>query len=361
MHHMRLEAPIANEEARLPSLTKRFAKAVVATFRGGPTQAMRERLAAFNSEDWSHSYSWLDESGLEFYLINRLRAHRMLGAVPLDARHSMEENFANNKVRTAKMFEEFVRINEALQNVQLSYCNVKGFALAPVSSPDPTLRRQLSLDFIMSTRDSRVCLEVLGELGYEPHTFHEQFCELHAQSYAFKAGVNIYQSFAQRTIRVYFVSADADGVDRAPYDMLMRRRPQTWNGYTFQAPTDSDQFIAQSIRMFGRIGVAWNRLALLLEFRTCLSFWRRDQAFWSEVTYLAQEHPLRPVAIGTASLLASKIFSDDIPPPLRKWADHKVDDRVRLWFERYGWDSLLTDFPGTTLLPMLQSPVAVNK
>ena len=108
------------------------------------------------------------------------------------------------------------------------------------------------------------------------------------------------------------------------------------------------------MRMLGHVGIERSRLALLLEFKTCLHFWLHDEAFWHEVADRAQEHPLRSVAIGTVTRLAAEIFGLEIPLSIQDWVTNSVDAPIRQWSEVYGWEALLTDFPGTTLLALLE-------
>jgi hypothetical protein len=331
-----------------------LARAIVASFRGDDATAIRESLSAFSVEDWSGSYAWLDISGLELYFLDRLRNLEIADVPPPEILRGMERRFADNKLRMAGMFAEFVRIDRAFRRAELTYCNVLGFALAPVAYPNPALRRQLSFDFIALHGEVQLAGEALGSLEYIPAATSEQFWEWHPASDSLEAQVDIYQSVARRSVRMFYVMAGSEGAERAPYDMLMRRETQTWNGYSFETPTASEHFICLAIRMLGQMGIEWTRLAFLLEFKATVEFWRRDNTFWREVLRRAGEHPLRPVALGTAVLATTKIFGGEIPRALEEWASAKVDPGIRRWSEEYGWGSLLTEFPGTTLLSLLE-------
>jgi len=335
-------------------VNEHLARAIVATFRETKRDALYQRLAAYTREDWSRSLNWLDASGLELYFLERLRALGIEAAVPIEVRAEMEQNFADNKIRTAKLFEEFVRINQAFQRELLNYCHVTGFSLVPVSCPDPALRRQFSMDFMMAGYDSGRCERLLVKLGYVAHASGGGSREFRPNSDVGRFDTNIYRSIAQRSIMVYFLSDNAVGTERAPFDMLMRRRTQKWDGYRFPALTECDHFIAQAIRMLGHVGIERERLALLLELKTSICFWLHDAAFWREVADRAQEHPLRSVAIGTVTRLAVEIFGSEIPLSLQDWVASRLDPKIRQWSEVYGWETLLTDFPGTTLLALLE-------
>jgi hypothetical protein len=335
-------------------VNEHLARAIVATFRETKRDALYRRLAAYTREDWSRSLNWLDASGLELYFLDRLKTLGIADAVPTEVRVEMEQNFADNKIRTAKLFEEFVRINQAFQREQLNYCHVTGFSLVPVSCPDPSLRRMFSMDFMMAGYDSSRCESLLVNLGYVAHASGGGSRQFRPNSDVGRFDTNIYRSIAERSIIVYFLSDDAVGSERAPFDMLMRRRTQKWDGYRFPALTECDHFIAQAIRMLGHVGIERERLALLLELKTCLCFWLHNEGFWRELADRAQEHPLRPVAIGTVTRLATEIFGLKIPLLLQDWVTNSLDPKIRQWSEVYGWEAFLTEFPGTTLLALLE-------
>jgi len=341
-------------DSQLSSVNKHLARAIVAAFREAKRDALYHRLAAYTREDWSRTHNWLDASGLELYFLERLKTLGIEDALPIEVRVEMEQNFADNKIRTAKLFEEFVRINQAFQREQLNYCNVTGISLVPASCPDPALRRQFSMDFMMAGYDSSRCERLLVKLGYVAHIAGEWSREFRLNSDVGHLDKDIYRSIAERSIVVYFLSDDTVGAERAPFDMLMRRHTQTWDGYGFPALTGCDHFIAQAIRMLGHVGIERDRLALLLEFKTCVHFWLHDEAFWREVADRSQEHPLRSVAIGTVTRLATEIFGVEIPPLIQGWATNSVDAQTRQWSEVYGWEALLTDFPGTTLFALFE-------
>ena len=60
------------------------------------------------------------------------------------------------------------------------------------------------------------------------------------------------------------------------------------------------------------------------------------------------------MAIGTVTRLAVEIFGSEIPLSLQDWVASRLDPKIRQWSEVYGWETLLTDFPGTTLLALLE-------
>lgn len=333
----------------------KLAKAVVGAVAGEGRESLSGRFSEFALSDWNSSWPWLDESGLELYLLARVKALELESTIPAAMLRRMDQNFADNKVRTSAMFDEFVNINLGFLRADLMYCNVRGFALVPISCPDPALRRQISFDFMMRRDDSGRCQKVLTELGYVVHALSEQVLEYRSPPIA-EGQSTLYKPSAQRSIMVYFVADSAEAADRAPYEMLLRRKLQTWNGFTFYALQDSDHFVAQAISMLGHLGIERTRLAYLFEYWTGVNYWQSDEKFWGEVSHCAQQHPLRSVALGTASLSAANIFGGDLPVLLRQMAATKLEANFRLWSETYRWDALLIDYPATRLDRVLREP-----
>ena len=331
-------------------------RAIVAAFRSDDAKTIRESLSAFTADDWSHSYGWLDVSGLELYLFGQLKQLGIVDVLPSEVLHGMERRYADNTVRMAGLFSEFIRVEQAFRQARLMYCNVLGFGLAPIAYPETALRRQMSLDFIALHSELPLFGEILRDLGYVPFTTSEQFWEWHPASDVSEEQADIYRSLARRSVKMHYPMADLEGIERAPYEMLTRRAPHMWNGHTFDAPTPSEHFICLGLRMHGGLGFEWARLAHLLELKAAMDSWRHDDAFWDEVVRRGNEHPVRSMAIGSSVLATTKIFGGEIPPALEEWVATLVDPAILKWSEKHGWDSLLTEFPGTTLFSLIGVP-----
>lgn len=67
-----------------------------------------EQFRGLSEQEWQRGYSWLEERGVAFYLLDRFIALGIEGAVPTTIRSLMEQEAAENAVRNAPLFEEFV-------------------------------------------------------------------------------------------------------------------------------------------------------------------------------------------------------------------------------------------------------------
>ena len=341
-------------------MTKMLKRAVLDTFRKNTTDELSACLSMFGRREWVSSYRWLDSSGLALYFLDRLKALGIAHVLPPLVLEHLENNQTANKQRIANLLAGFVAINHSFQRANITYFNVKGFTLVPVSCPDPVLRTQMNLDFVMSGKDAALCYKALAELGYSLVTYSEHMLEFAEDALKTPHLPNIYETTAPRAVKVYVVSP-REGAYAAAYQQLLQRQSRTWNGVTFPVASDSDAFINQSLHIFGRISSEWTRLSWLLEYKAFVDFRRDDTAFLREVQKGAQNDPDRKIAIGIALSLIKLIFGATIPPSLEEWTIRKLDVSVHLWIQRYGEEALLADYPGTKLYLYLQNLLASSQ
>src|SRR5580698_3865834 len=102
-------------------MNRRLAAVVINCFQDATSATHYTLLAEFKLRDWTRSYRWLDESGLALYFLARIKELGIEDAIPVKVLLRLEENFANNRKRTAKLFEEFIDLNGLFQKAGIAY------------------------------------------------------------------------------------------------------------------------------------------------------------------------------------------------------------------------------------------------
>jgi len=336
---------------------KTVAEAVIATFRD-PVERSLERLAAFKYSQWAQTYDWLDASGMALYFLHRVEALGIEGGLPSPTLGRLRQNLAENRERTAAMFAEFTALNQAFQQAGVEYCNLKGFALIPEYCPDPTLRCQLDLDFLVAADNLKRCREVLVAAGYALMMVTNSVWEFKAHASEMPSIEDLYKPRAQRSVELHFAPSAMAADPHSTDALLGRRTTRSWGGVTFPALSDGDQFVGQAMHVFAHLCSAQTRVVWLLEYARQVSARHNDGRFWDDVRARVQTHRHAPIAIGLATLLSSQIFGCESSAQLDDWTLDRLPATVRLWADRYGREALLADLPGTKLYLLLRDELA---
>jgi hypothetical protein len=333
---------------------------------------VRQSLGQFTLRDWEHSYSWLDASGLALYLYDALIARHMEGSVPYKVLERLHQNLSDNKLRTSALFEEAIRLNETFRKNGLRYLNFKGFTLAPNFCPDPSLRSQIDLDFLVPFQEAEHCRDVLLGLGYRVAKGAEgllEFKKVEFKKVEFKKGeerppnlADLYKPWAKRSVLdIHFVSGgynEKHGVSEASFE---RSVMHPWSGYDFLSLSHREIFLAQAVHLFRHVQSEWTRTSCLLEFRNAVEAHYHDRVFWIELREANQRNSAAVMALGTALAFAELIFGDFAPRPLTEWTIDVLPKRLGVWIQAYGMHQLLADFPGTKLYLLLQEELGLEE
>lgn len=338
------------------NMNQRLAEAVIGAFRESGGNVQKAELARFGVRDWRRSLHWLDASGLALYFLNRVRCLSWEDIIPSEILRRLEARLEDNKHRTADQLNEFLQINQAFQNAGLRYVNLKGFTLIPDYCPDPSLRCQFDLDFLVPSADVPRGRDILEILGYVVTGRTEHVVELKAGSGGIPSIHDLYKPGLQRLVEVHFLPPIAG--DDGP---LARVHNRIWSGAVFPALSDTDMFLAQALHLFRHLKSEWTRIAWLLEFRTFVAARRDDTRFWQDVHKQAATSDEGALAVGISVWLATKAFGEFAPSGLLGWSRHAIPGPVRLWLERYGKTVLVTDFPGTKLYLLLDQELSAGE
>ena len=338
-------------------MNPRFAEAVIAAFREADGGIHLRQLARLSIRDWRRGLHWLDASGLALYFRKRVSSSGLEECVPAEILKALDQRLEDNKQRTVQLFREFEAINNAFQKSGAHYVNLKGFTLIPDYCPDPSLRCQFDLDFMIFHSELGLCQAILEGFGYAVTGRHGNVVELKAGSGQVPSIRDLYKPRSQLSVEVHFMppsEATPTQDDRG----LLRRQNRVWNGVTFPALSDADMFIAQAKHLLQHLKGEWTRISWLLEFRTFVNARMADTKLWQDVHNQVATNGEGARAVGVAVLLATQVFGEVGPPELLGWSIEAVPESMRLWLNRYAKTVLWSDFPGTKLYLLLDGELS---
>ena len=334
-------------------MNPRLAIAIVTAFRDPDRETNCTRLERFHGRDWRRTLRWLDVSGLALYFLVRLKSLCIQTAIPDFVLVELEQRLADNKLTSAIVFQEFVRLNRTFQEANLPFLNLKGFTLVPDYCPAPALRYQLDCDFLVEENSSSLCRELLGDLGYRLTSSNSCVMEFKAGSGYPGHMRDLYRPKPVRAVEIHLCGphlAHDLGLDD---DAMARRTLLSFHDFSFPALSPTDMLMAQAGHLLRHVRSEWTRLSWLLEFRNFVLNKHLDEPFWLALQESSGRVPNSRTALAVAIRLATRAFGEFAPDILTRWLEGAIFPGVDLWLKHYGDIVLLSDYPGTKLYLLL--------
>ncbi len=333
-------------------------EAVLSVF-SEPELRARQSIAMVELRQWARSCNWLDASGMALYFLAQVESAGIEGVLPIEVLTRLRQNRSDNRARTAALFADFVSLNQAFQQAGIDFCNLKGFTLTPDSSPSPELRCQLDLDFLVDGKHVDLCSALLVDAGYVLTGSTRTVREFKTGVYDLVRIEDHYKPRPQRSVELHFTS-DAATQQPARDPRLDRLNTRAWEGGDFPVLSDADQFLAQVKHLFAHLCSPSTRLSWLLEYKRNLDAHATSQRFWNDVRDRSRDDRTTPIAIGVATLLATRLFGGEAPAYLNTWTLDRLPIGIRLWAETHGANNFLQGHSATKRYLLLRDELHPN-
>ncbi len=335
-------------------MDRQLAATVIATFREADAAEHRTRLEQVSARRWMRSLRWLDASGLALYFLQRLQSLGLDDAIPNTIFCLLENRHADNERRTAWLFEEFLKLNDAFHQAGIAYANLKGFALIPDYCANLSLRYQTDFDFLIARRDASKVSAVLARLGFSVIACNEQVMEFKTDAGHTPRLSQLYKPRRQRSVEIHFCD---DASAEFHSELLQRTRTATLHGHAFPSLAAEDMFLSQCHHLFRHLRSEWTRVSWLLELKHCVAKRRDDICFWNAVQLRATQTRESAMAVGVATRMADRAFGVVARSALASSRDEMVPPAVEAWIDRYCNEVLFATFPGSKLYLLLEEAV----
>jgi hypothetical protein len=304
----------------------------------GKTSAHVGELAGFRDREWKQGVSWLHDTGLALYLLQKLKRGNVTDIVPKATLSRLEENLAANRRRVIYMASQFEFLNQKLSAAGVRYAAVKGFSLVPQFCPDASLRHQSDFDYLIDHQSLPLAQTVLEEAGYflSKHKANE-FVFLMPSRAIPPPDDEQYEAHAPHAVelRVAFWDSDFHGVFlTGPRFSVDNTRTQRWQNSVFPALPEEDAFLLQVIHAFNHVLTGGVRMAWLYEIGYFLSQRSTDELLWQRVERRIGEDALLREIVVVVTELSAHFFKAPLPTTSIIWAQ-KLDPAVRIWINYY--------------------------
>lgn len=312
------------------------------SFSNGSRESDSDRLNTLKNltpREWKSSLQWMDDSGLAFYFLQKLKNKNSADAVPVWAVLQLEANFANNRARVAYMAQQFDLLNQKFNDAGIRYAVLKGVSLVPQFCRDAALRHQGDFDYLVNESALPAARRVLVDAGYipKPPTSSQEFIFVTPGKNSPSRSGEQYLAQSPHAVELHLDFWDS-GQDRLPTMQKLffpeRARTHEWNGLLFPALTDEDAFLIQVLHACSHLFTYWIRTASLFEIGYFLDRRAFDESLWGRIEQRVGDNLLLREFVVVVTELVAKLFGAPVPPLVRVWSA-KIRTGSRVWIESY--------------------------
>ncbi len=305
----------------------------------------------FGRNEWERNLEWLDLSGLALYFRHKVQAANAQDSIPTVVRAQLDRSYTENRTRLAMIAEELRVLCHLFREAGIDYALLKGIALVPDYCPDASLRAQYDHDVLIQPTWLEHANAALQKAGYRKKKSREDYHTIYVPTAAevetSRGAVGLYSSRLARPIEVHVrlwePGEEKIGI-RLPEDLLRRAVRRHWHGLEYSGLNAEDSLTFQVLHAFRHILRNWCRLSIFLEIAQFLSIRRCDNSFWHRFANRISGQLWLPEVCAVVFRMAASLFGAVIPEVIEKRAASAVTPAMRLWVEKYGKTSALSNF-----------------
>lgn len=308
-----------------------------------------DAVKSIRSRQWPRTLQWLNDSGLAFYFVQKLRTSNATGALPERVLTRLEMDLAANQRRMADLSGRMRRLNYQFQNAGVKFAVLKGFSLVPDYCRDAALRQQGDLDYLMDEPSIEAARQVLLKNEYirKPIRSSKEFLFYMPGTIPRSRGSEQYLSDGPHSVELHLDIWDGD-VLRLPsvahLFSVERAVVRQANGISFPALDDADAFLIQVLHAMSHVFSHWIKVASLFEIASFLHQRAEDHTLWNEIEQRVGSNVVLREFMVLVPELAAKLFGAPLPDLIRAWGT-QLRPGARVWVDRYSSRWALGELP----------------
>ncbi len=305
-------------------------------------------IEKFTPRQWDHILRWLDDAGLAFYFLQRLKDEHVSRSVPPSVLSRLERDFACNQLRIEEMARRFDTINRELNDAGVPYTVIKGFSLVPQFCPQATLRHQADLDYLVDAQSLPAARRLLTGIGYQSQVSRSSKESIFVSSGETPSrSEGQYSPHAPHAVEFHTEIWDDDmhGVHGIPNLFSVHQaRTKRWNGLSFPAQADEDAFLLQVLHACHHLFTQWIRLSSLFEIGYFLHRRAADLELWVGIEQRTGDSTVLREFVVIVTEMAARLFASPIPKVVQRWG-REIRQGPRTWIDNYARDWALGGLP----------------
>ena len=216
---------------------------------------------------------------------------------------------------------------------------MKGITLPPESVPEPALRWQTDLDFLIDERETAAAARILRDMGYTLHATRRRRDGIQVRPLGMPDLANLYREKTQRSVELHRVHRCEGSTDR-----LARARVRSFDGVAIPALSPADILVQQALHLFKHLcGEHTGAFVGAGDLAASAEPASGQSVPEPEVRAIAAAEPHGELALSISVWLAAGLFGPIARGATADWMPVSIPDGIELWLRRYARELLLSD------------------